>query len=293
MPLFSKRSDGVLLTKLPGFRKMFPFLMPTRTESMIVHQQLIPMKKTLAVLNKLNEGKGEKDRRYTLFHVVLAASVRLIAQRPENNRFVVGRRIYQRNKIVFSFVTKKELTEQSAETNIKMEFEPTDTIQTVAQKIWDEVAKVKKSTTSKDEDITERLTRLPRWLTRLLMWGWKIFDYFHILPASAIKGDALYCTAYFANLGSIGIDAIQHHLFEWGTCSFFVVIGKIKKAVVVGEDGQPAVEDVITSSFSLDERITDGVNLARTITALAGMIADPEALLKPPEGELPDPFKYA
>jgi hypothetical protein len=122
----------------------------------------------------------------------------------------VGRRIYQRNKIVFSFVTKKELTEQSAETNIKMEFEPTDTIQTVAQKIWDEVAKVKKSTTSKDEDITERLTRLPRWLTRLLMWGWKIFDYFHILPASAIKGDALYCTAYFANLGSIGIDAIQH-----------------------------------------------------------------------------------
>ncbi|MGC4118310.1 MAG: 2-oxo acid dehydrogenase subunit E2 [Myxococcales bacterium] len=294
MPLFSKRSDGVLLTKLPGFRKMFPFLMPTRTESMIVHQQLIPMKKALAILNKLNEGRGEKDKKFTLFHVVLAASLRLIARRPENNRFVVGRRIYQRKGIVFSFVTKKDLTEHAAETNVKLEFQPTDTITDVANRIWDEVSKVKKSSTSKDEDITETLTRLPRWLTRFLMWGWKVFDYFHILPSGAIKGDALYCTAYFANLGSIGIDAIQHHLFEWGTCSFFVVTGKLKKAVVVGEDGQPAVEDVITATFSLDERITDGVNLAKTITQLTGYIADPEELLKAPAaGELPDPLKYA
>ncbi|HEY3447368.1 MAG TPA: 2-oxo acid dehydrogenase subunit E2 [Myxococcales bacterium] len=291
MPLFSKRSDGVLLSKLPGFRKMFPFLMPTRTESMIVHQQLIHMKKALAVLAKLNEGRTEK--KYTLFHVVLAASLRLIAQRPENNRFVVGRRIYQRKEIVFSFVTKKELTEGSAETNVKLAFQPTDSIQKVAERIWDEVAKVKKSSTSKDEDLTETLTKLPRWLTRVLMWGWKVFDYFNILPAGAIKGDALYCSAYFANLGSIGIDAIQHHLFEWGTCSFFVVIGKLKKAVVVGEDGQPAVEDVITSSFSLDERGTDGFNLARTITQLTGLIADPEELLEAPKGELPDPFKHA
>lgn len=291
MPLFSKRSDGVLLTKLPGFRKMFPFLMPTRTESTIVHRQVIPMKKALAVLAKLNEGRTEK--KFTIFHVVLAAAVRMVALRPDNNRFVVGRRIYQRKEIVFSFVTKKELTEAAAETNVKLVFQPTDTIMEVAQRIWDEVSKVKKSSSSADEDITETLTRLPRWLTRFLMWGWRVFDYFHILPKGAIRGDALYCTAYFANLGSIGIDAIHHHLFEWGTCSYFVVIGKVKKEVVVGEDGKPAVEDVITSCFILDERITDGVHLAKTITHLAGMIADPECLLKPPEGPLPDPFKFA
>jgi len=36
MPLI-KRSDGVYLRKLPGFRKMFPFLMRTRTESVILY----------------------------------------------------------------------------------------------------------------------------------------------------------------------------------------------------------------------------------------------------------------
>ncbi|MBI5543936.1 MAG: 2-oxo acid dehydrogenase subunit E2 [Deltaproteobacteria bacterium] len=292
MPLFARRSDGVLLSRLPGFRKMFPYLMPTRTESIIVHQQSMRMKKALAILERLNQGRTE--RRYTLFHILLAAGVRLMATRPENNRFVVGRRIYQRKQIEMAFVTKKELTESAAETNVKIVFEPTDTLEQVAQRIWDVVATVKKSKSSKDEDITETLTKLPRWLTRVLMWGWKVFDYFNLLPASAIKGDALYSSAYLANLGSIGIDAVQHHLFEWGTCSFFAVMGKLKKGVVVDEQGQPAVEDIITTSFTLDERIADGVNLAKTITTLATLIEDPEPLLTPlsPE-QIPDPYKYA
>ena len=292
MPIFSKRPDGILLTKLPGFRKMFPFLIETRTEAQIVHQQLIPMKKALAVLAKLNEGRTEK--KYTIFHIVLAASVRMVAQKPDNNRFVVGKRIYQRKRIEFSFVTKKELTETAAETNVKLAFEPTDTIEQVAQRVWDEVGRVKKSSSSKDEDITETLTKLPRWMTRLAMWACRVLDYLNLLPAGFIKGDALYCTAYFANLGSIGIDAIEHHLFEWGTCSFFVVIGKLQKALLLNEKNEPVVEDVVTSSFTLDERITDGVNLARTISHLAEMIADPECLLKPPDpATLPDPMKYA
>jgi 2-oxoacid dehydrogenases acyltransferase (catalytic domain) len=291
MPLFASRPDGVLLARLPGFRKIFPFLMTTRTESVIVHQQLIRMKNALAVIQRLN--KGRTDRKYTIFHIVLAASVRMMALRPENNRFVVGRRIYQRKAIEMAFVTKKELTEHAPETNVKLTFTATDTLEQVAERVWDQVRAIKSSKSSKDEDITETLARLPRFLTRLAMYGWKVLDYFNLLPAGAIKGDALYCSAYFANLGSIGIDAIEHHMFEWGTASYFVVIGKLKKEVVVGEDGQPAVEDVISVSFSLDERPTDGVNLAKTITGLAALIADPEPLLKPPEGPLPDPFQFA
>jgi len=292
MPFLTRRPDGIYLSKLPGFRKIFPFLMPTRTESQIFHHQLIPMKRTLALLARLNEGRTEK--RYSLFHVVLAAAVRVLATRPENNRFVVGRRIYQRKEISLAFVTKKELTESAAETNIKLVFEPTDTLEQVAQRLWDVVYQTKASKSSKDEDLTETLTKLPPWMTRVAMWGWRFFDYLNLLPASAVKGDSLYCSAYLANLGSIGIDAVEHHLFEWGTCSFFVVIGKVSKAVVVGEDGQPAVEDVATSSFTIDERVTDGVNLAKTITLLTNLIADPESLLKPPpEGSLPDPFRHA
>ncbi|OGQ78668.1 MAG: hypothetical protein A2289_02125 [Deltaproteobacteria bacterium RIFOXYA12_FULL_58_15] len=288
MPLMS-RSDGVYLSKLPGFRKMFPFLMPTRTEAYMHHDQLLRMKKTLQVLDELNTGRTE--RRYTIFHVVLAAAVRSFAMRPDAHRFVAGRRIYQRRHIELSFVTKKELTDTAAETNVKLRFEPTDTLPQVAERVWAAVSDTKTSKSSKDEDITDTLTRLPRFLTRLIMWGWKVLDYFNLLPASEIKGDALYCSAYFANLGSIGLKAVQHHLFEWGTCPFFVVIGKLKKEVLVSDDGQIVVEDVVTSTFTLDERITDGVSYARVIGMVSNFIEDPTRLLEPPDpAALPDPF---
>ena len=124
------------------------------------------------------------------------------------------------------------------------------------------------------------------------MWGWKVADYFNLLPDAAVRDDALYCSAYFANLGSIGLNAVQHHLFEWGTCPFFVVVGKLKKAMVVYDDGQTGVEDVITSTFTLDERITDGVSYARIIGLLTELVEDPAPLLASPDrGSLPDPLE--
>jgi hypothetical protein len=288
MPLFAKRPDGILLSRLPGFRKIFPFLFPTRTEAYVHYQQKIRVKNTLAFLERLNQG----EKRYTFFHIILAAAVRILALRPDAHRFVSGRRIYQRREIELSFVTKKELTETAPETSIKMRFEPTDTIEKVNQRIREKVGAAKKSSSSHEEDLSDTLTKLPRFLTRLAFWAWKVLDYFNLLPASAIKGDTLYCSAYFANLGSIGLNSVQHHLFEWGTCPFFVVIGKIKKDLVVTDDGQQLVEDVANTTFTLDERIADGVSFSKTIAMLVSLIEDPEPLLKEPE-KIPDPYTMA
>jgi hypothetical protein len=265
---FKDRPDGVLLTRLPGFRKMFPFLMRTRTEAYIHYEQRIRVAKALALLERLNEGRtGPK---YTLFHVVLAAAVRIFALRPDAHRFVAGRRIYQRRHIELSFVTKRQMTDTAGETNVKLRFEPTDTLPQVAQRVWDAVSVV----------------------TSLVMAGWRFLDHHNLLPASAIQGDSLYCSAYLANLGSIGLDAVQHHLFEWGTCPFFVVIGRIRKEAVLTDSGESVIEDVATSSYTLDERITDGVSYARIIGRLVQMIENPEELLAAPES-LPDPLALA
>lgn len=290
MALFGNRSEGVLLRKLPGFRKMFPFLMPTRTESYIHYEQRIRVRETLALLAKLNEGRT--DHKYTMFHVILASVVRIMATRPDCNRFVSGRRIYQRKRIELSFIMKKELTDTAAETNIKLTFDPTDTLPQVAQRVWDAVAKAKGEKKSADEGLCDFLTSLPRFLTRLAMWGWKVLDYWNLLPASAIAGDSLYCSAYLANLGSIGLPAVQHHLFEWGTCPFFVVVGKVRKEIFLSDEGVQTVEDAVTSSYTLDERITDGVSYSHIIQTLVGYIEKPDSLLTPPES-IPDPYEFA
>lgn len=286
---FRKRSDGVLLRKLPGFRKMFPFLMRTRTESIIYYSQRIRLRETLSWLEKANAGR---TNRISLFHIILAAGVRTLALRPEANRFVAGCRIFQRKAIDLGFVVKREISEQASETNLKLTFDPRSTIAEVAERVASAVRETKRSETSSDEKISGLLTSLPRPMTRLALAGVRFLDYYGLLPASFIKGEALYASAFIANLGSIGLDAVLHHMFEWGNASFFVVVGRRKNEPVVNERGEIEVQEVMDMTFSLDERITDGVYYAGTIGLLADLIENPAKLEVPPES-LPDPFAFA
>jgi hypothetical protein len=283
------RRDGLLLRKLPGFRKMFPYLMRTRTESAIYHAQRLRVGHTLAWLDQANAGR---EKRISIFTVVLAAGVRTLALRPEANRFVVGRRIYQRRTIDLSFVVKRELTEEAAETTVKITFDPLSTIWDVAKRVSEVVQTTRVDRTSRDENASEIVTKLPRSLSRLAMGAVRILDYFGLLPGAFIKGDALYASAFLANLGSIGFDAVFHHLYEWGNAPVFVVAGKIKREPVIGPEGELEVQDVMDMKFTLDERITDGVYFVRTIDIFRNLVENPENLELPPEN-LPDPFALA
>ena len=280
------RCDGVCLRKLPGFRKMFPYLMRTRTESTIYHAQRLRIARTLAWLGQAN---ADREKKISIFHVLLAAGVRTLALRPEANRFIVGRRIYQRRTIDLSFVVKRELSEEAGETTVKITFDPRSTIADVVERVSSAVKEIRQSSTSRDEGAAAIVAKLPRSLIRLAFWALRTLDYFGLLPASFIKGDALYASVFLANLGSIGLDAVFHHMYEWGNASFFVTIGRPKKEPVVDERGELRVEDVLDLKFSLDERITDGVYFQATINFLSDLIENPEKLEVPPES-IPDPY---
>lgn len=283
------RCDGVRLRKLSSFRKMFPYMMPTRTESVIFHSQRLKVGRTLAWLKAANAGREE---RISFFHVVLAACVRTLALRPEANRFVAGRRIYQRRAIELSFVVKRELTEQAGETTVKIAFDPRATVAEVAARVNGVVAETRGKASSRDEGTADLIAKLPRCLARLAFAGVRTLDYFGRLPASFIRGDTLYTSVFLANLGSIGLDAVLHHMYEWGTAAFFIVVGRRKKEPVAGTDGALEVQDVVDMTVSIDERITDGFYYANTIRLLSRLIENPAELEAPPES-LPDPYELA
>jgi len=280
------RWDGVKVRNLPGFRKIFPFLMRTRTESAAYHLKRLKIARTMAWLDRANAGR---EKRISFFHVVLAASVRTLALRPEANRFVVGLRLFQRRTIDLSFVIKRELTEEASETTIKLTFDPRSTVADVSERVSGAVQATKRSRTSADEKIASVVAGGPRFLTRFIVWAARTLDYFSLLPSALIKEDPMYASAFLANLGSIGLDAIYHHLYEWGNAPFFLVIGKRKKEPLVNDRGEVEAQDVVDIKISLDERIADGVFFARTIDLLAELIENPEKLEAPPES-LPDPF---
>ncbi|MDH4195792.1 MAG: 2-oxo acid dehydrogenase subunit E2 [Candidatus Aminicenantes bacterium] len=280
------RSDGIKVRKLPGFRRIFPFLMRTRTESAAYHLKRLNVGPTFDWLHRINAGRQKKT---SFFQVVLAASVRTLALRPEANRFVAGLRLYQRRTIDLSFVVKRELTEQASETTIKLTFDPRSTIADVSERVTGAVRATKKSRTSADEKLASVVSGGPRFLTRFIVWAARTLDYFGLLPSQLIKEDPMYASAFLANLGSIGLDAVYHHLYEWGNAPFFIVVGKRKKEPAVNDRGEVEARDVVDLKISLDERIADGVYFAKTIDLLADLIENPETLETPPE-DLPDPF---
>jgi pyruvate/2-oxoglutarate dehydrogenase complex dihydrolipoamide acyltransferase (E2) component len=266
---------------------MFPYLMRTRNESIVYHSQRLRIGRTLAWLERVN---AAGTRRVSLFHVVLAACVRTLALRPEVNRFVAGRRLYQRRSIDLSFVVKRELSEEASETTVKITFDPRSTIDDVVERVGSAVQAAKQSRIASDEATSDIVTRLPRSMIRLATGAVRAVDYFGLLPASFIKGDALYTSACLANLGSIGAEAVFHHLYDWGNAPVFITVGRRKNEAVVDERGELEAAEVMDLKFSLDERISDGVYFRATVELLAELIQNPERLESPPDS-LPDPFE--
>ena len=80
----------------------------------------------------------------------------------------------------------------------------------------------------------------------------------------------MFSSVFVANLGSVGLDAGYHHLWEYGTCSIFAVLGRIRRR----SDGV-SVADV---KYSYDERVEDGLYAAITMDGIKERLEDPSLL---------------
>ena len=90
----------------------------------------------------------------------------------------------------------------------------------------------------------------------LLIGIYRLLDRFNLAPWSLIKMDPFYSSIYIANLGSLGLNAPYHHLYEWGNTSIFLVIGKMfSKELWHG--GTRVRQRYIELRVTIDERIAD------------------------------------
>ncbi len=276
---FTGRKDGIYLKKLPSFRRIFPYLMKTRMESVIYFNQKIYADRMLAHLEKINKGKNREDR-ITIFHVFLAAITRTIKLRPELNRFVAGRRIYEHTDISITFIVKKDFTEESAETNSRIVFTGKETLAEARELVNRHLNIARSDSKGDDDKLVDIVASLPRPVINFIAWLIRFLDYHNILPGFLMNAIPLYTTVYLANLGSIGLEAPFHHLFEYGSASIFMVIGKLHKEAVVDENDRIAALECIDVSFTFDERITEGFYNARSLVLFRNLIENPELLEK-------------
>jgi len=272
-----KRGDRYDATrvKMPyGLNSLFPYMMKGRNESIAYFPYTIEVENLLEYVDK---HKGT-DKEVTVFQVVLLTLLKVLRERPALNRYIIGRRMYQRKNVVFSFIARRKMEDDAEETNVLVTLKPDDDRATVLAKLKGEIRGAKTGETKEDDKLIELFTKLPRSLLRLAIRLLQWWDFYFDTPGFLRGVDPLRCSVYFANLGSVGLGAPYHHLFEWGTCSLFVCIGKIQPTVVVGEDGQPAVRKTMDLRIALDERIADGYYDARALELLEKYIGDPSLL---------------
>ncbi len=276
-----KRYDGTRIEGLSPFRIINPYVMRGRNEAAIYYSQLLEIDGTHEFLREFNRDRPLEER-VTLFHVLLAAAVRTVALRPQLNRFVSGRHIYQRNRIIFSFIVKKSLSDDGAETNAKVVFSPFDTLASVSERVREHVAQARDPAGNASDHEIRFVTRLPRFALGLIVRSFRLLDYYGIAPRGMIALDPLYATAYVANLGSVGLDAPYHHLFEWGNASVFFVIGRPRHVSV--PVGAQRLENRLTLEvrYTFDDRVSEGYYAAKSLQMFRDLVQDPRRLVNPP-----------
>lgn len=277
----SKRYDGTLLRGLPSFRVINPFVMRGRNESAINFTQSIEIEDTRRFLKSLNTGRPAAEQ-ITLFHLFLAAAVRTIALRPQLNRFVSGQRIYQRNRIEISFMVKKEMDDDGLETNVKIPYSPFDTLEVIRRRTTEAIEEARDPEGNFSDHEVDFFARLPRFAVNIVVKAFQLLDYFGIAPKGMLALDPLFTTLYVANLGSLGLDAVYHHLYEWGNASLFMVIGKVKRMALADEHGRLKSRLIVDFKYTLDDRISEGIYVAKALKLFKEFVQDPQSLMTPP-----------
>ncbi len=275
------RFDGRWLRdEVPALNQIMSYLMPNRVDCEAHIAEEIDVRAIDAFLARKNEGLSQD--KYTYFHVFLAAMVKCVALRPRMNRFIAGNRIYQRDRISVSFVVKKKFDDGASEGLAFKYYDENDTIDSLHASILEEINNCRREDASDNTTgIMEKLVRLPQWLLRLIMSVLIRLDRKGRVPYDLIKADPNYSSIFLTNLGSIGLGSGYHHLNNWGTNSFFGVIGKKHLAPEWHEDGSYVVRPVIGIGLTLDERIADGFYYAGTMRLLQKLLAEPELLELP------------
>ncbi|MHA1345212.1 MAG: 2-oxo acid dehydrogenase subunit E2 [Candidatus Heimdallarchaeaceae archaeon] len=275
-----RRPDAELV-KTSKFHELEFYIMRKKLDSIIFSKTQIDLTHTNEFLEEYNKGRVEEDK-LTLFQIYLAACVRTVTKRYKINRFVSGRRLWQRNQIILSFVVKKEKTEDGEEVNAMIEFDPYDTLETVQKTVSHHLYESRFGVNKNEQDV-KFWGSMPRWSIRFIFWLMRWTDERNFPIYSFTKDIPMWSTAFLAHLGSIDVEAVYHHLFELGTTGVLITFGKMHKAPVINEETDKIeVKNVMNLRISIDDRIASGSYTGPTIDMLKDFIENPEPLIEPP-----------
>jgi len=277
---FGDRKDGYRLRKADPFFRIIPYIMKTRSDSQVFFKDTVYLEETDKLIRQLRS-EGYK---LGFLHIVIASMVRTMSQRPKINRFIAGKKTYARKEISFSIAIKRDLSDESEETTIKIIFDPTDTIYDVINKINHEIDSNKEEDTENNTDKAAKIfTFLPGFLLNWSLNFVRFLDAHGKLPNFLTALSPFHSSVFLTDLGSLGIKGAYHHLYNLGTNTIFVAFGVKTKEQFVDNDSKVSIKKSMELKIVVDERVVDGFYFAKSIKLAKRIMANPKQLLLPPK----------
>ena len=277
-----ERLDGYKLKSLSPYWKLIPYLMRTRNGATNYFELTYDAAEIIKYLDEKNRNLKEnfdpnnpiKQYTYTQFFITLI--VRVFALRPGLNRFISRKNIYQRHNIEVAFAVKKDFSDDGDTTSAVESFERDSNIDDVGHKLLTYIKNVKDTVEDNTGDFVATLMKFPNFIVRFVVWIFDALIYIGYCPAVLRKVDAMQCSVYFTNVGSIGLNgAPTHHLYDRGTASLLISVGRIRKEKYLTDNGGIEEKDVIDFKVSMDERIADGFYFIKSFDVLKGILDNP------------------
>ena len=283
---FGDRKDGRKLRTITPMHKIMSYIMAKRSDAQNTYADSLEIYKTEVFCR---ERVKAGDVNFGLLHVLLAAYVRTVSQKPGINRFISGQKVYARNNIEVVMTVKKHMTIESPDTCIKVVFSPTDTVFDVYRK-FNEV--VEANIGNDDESSFDNLAKVLNFIPGLfLRWAIKFLnflDYFGWLPRKLTSLSPFHGSMIITSMGSLGIKPIYHHIYDFGNLPIFLAYGIKRSTISLDREGKVVKHRYVDIKVVTDERICDGFYFASAFKVMKRYVENPISLTVPPETVVED-----
>ena len=282
-PTWGDRSDGRRVRTMPLMTVVGTYFMTSRNAANnVVHDEAEITEMEKYIREKRKEGLTN----FGITHILLAAYCRCVARYPAVNRFISGQKVYSRDEhIIFNMTVKKDMTLEAPDTCIKLHLKASDTVYDIYRKLDQEVQKVKNETEepSAFDRVVNALTMIPSVIMAGVVALLRLLDYFGLVPAALLEVSPFHGSVFFTSMGSLGMPAITHHLYNFGNVPMFIAFGSKYRRNELASDGTVEKKKYIDMTVNMDERICDGYYYAAVLRYLRRILANPERLDVPPE----------
>ena len=278
--MFGRRADGRVLKTIDPIVALTPYLMPMRCDAQVFFSYRL----NYEIMARYIVDQGNKGNRITFMELLIAAYVRTIAEYPEINRFISNKRLYARTQLTVSFVALKETgnADDIEENTVKCFFDPRDTIYDVADRVKAIIEAARKEDADNSTMKVAQLLLNPI-LANIVVTLARFLDRYGLMPKYLQDASPFHTSMFLTHMGSIGMPAVNHHIYNFGTTSLFLSIGSVIRETLPGPDGKTIRKRYLPIGVTADERICAGAVYAKFVSRIIHYLEHPELLETPPE----------